>query len=127
LKFKLPLFLLFAVVAIAITATPHVLRGDYLEKIESTKNEWNMEFKSSIIPFSDQSYSLNVSGNLNGKASLSLFASRNHKQPFEQVEIGPGEISFASNSPEYWCPTLYLQYKPLTVSKGELFVHAVLR
>jgi len=110
-----------------IALIPFLIRGEYHEKIVDAENEWNMEFKSSIIPIFDESYQLNVSGNLNGKAILYLFASQEHQKPFKQVEIGPGIVTFTSSAPEYWCPTLYIEYKPLSVTEGELNVHATLR
>ncbi len=80
--------------------------------LENQSSAWQQEFKSSSLPFSGSQIKVEVTGSINGKASISIFSSPKSAKSLKTKPIGPGDFSFIFDELEYWNKTCTLKYLP---------------
>ena len=72
----------------------------------------HVDFESKVFFFKGERLTAQARGQLDGTAKLSCGG---HSEI-----IGPGEISFKTTSPEWWCEWCDISYEPIDVKTGTL-------
>ena len=80
--------------------------------LENLSSAWQQEFHSSSLPFSGSQIKVEVTGSINGKASISVFPSAKSEKSLKTMSVGPGDFSFTFDELEYWNKTCMLKYLP---------------
>lgn len=72
----------------------------------------HVDFESKVFFFKGERITAQARGQIDGTATLSIGG---HSEI-----IGPGEVSFKTMSPEWWCEWCDISYEPIDVKSGTL-------
>jgi len=84
----------------------------YEVNVENQMTPWQQEFVASSMPFSGASLKLEVNGNVDGVARISVFQSSQHRESVKTMLIGPGAFVFSFEESEYWNKYVLIKYDP---------------